>query len=78
MIQASEDKQLQVLKNIIGFKMEPPTIDEFLDSDYYLGALDLMVYPFWRKRLKELFPNNITSTSTYVCLYGCIGRICLT
>ena len=73
MIQASEDTKLQILKRVIGFKMEPPTIDEFLDSDYYLGSLGLMVYPFWRKKLRELFPNNITSTSTYVCLYGCIG-----
>lgn len=69
----NDEQRLQLLKHAVGFKIDPPTIDEFLDSKYYLGALGLTVYPFWRKRLRELYPNNITTTSTYVCLYGCIG-----
>ena len=70
----NDEQRLQLLKHAVGFKIDPPTIDEFLDSKYYLGALGLTVYPFWRKRLRELYPNNITTSSTYVCLYGCIGR----
>lgn len=69
----NDEQRLQLLKHAVGFKIDPPTIDEFLDSKYYLGALGLTVYPFWRKRLRELYPNNITTASTYVCLYGCIG-----
>lgn len=69
----SNSKRLQLLKQSIGFKKEPPTIDEFIDSNYYLGALGIMVYPFWRKKLRELYPDNVTTASTYVCLYGCIG-----
>ncbi len=69
----TDEQRLQLLKHAVGFKIDPPTIDEFLDSKYYLGALGLTVYPFWRKRLRELYPNNITTASTYVCLYGCIG-----
>ena len=64
---------LQALKTLIGFRQEPPTIDEFLDDSYYLGGLGWNIYPFWRKKLRELYPDNVTTSSTYVVLTGSIG-----
>lgn len=74
MAQQTQNPYLQALKQTIGFVQEPPFIDEALDSDYYLKpVLPPKIYPFWRKRLRELFPDNITTKSTYVLLHGCIG-----
>lgn len=67
------NKYLEVLKQSIEFDQEPPTIDEVLDSPYYLRDFFPLIYPFWRKELRKLFPNNITSKSTYVLFTGSIG-----
>ena len=64
---------LEVLKQSIEFDIEPPDIDTVLDSEYYLKGFFPLIYPFWRKKLRELFPNNITTKSTYVLLTGSIG-----
>lgn len=64
---------LQALKQTIRFSQEPPTIDEALDSPYYLKNVFPDIYPFWRKKLRELYPDNITTKSTYVIFHGCIG-----
>lgn len=66
-------KYLDILKYSIEFDTDPPSIDEALDSDYYLKGLFPFVYPFWRNKLKELYPNNITTSSTYVLFTGSIG-----
>lgn len=68
-----KNKYLLALKHALGFVQEPPTIDEALDSSYYLKNIFPIVYPFWRERLRELFPDNITTTSSWVALTGSIG-----
>lgn len=61
---------LLALEQHIGFTETVPTIDEAIESEYYLKNIaPRIVYPFWRKRLRELFPDNITTKSTYVVLY---------
>ena len=69
-----QNKALLALKQHIGFTQEPPDIDTAIDSEYYLkNVLPPKVYPFWRKRLRELYPDNITTKSTYVLATGSIG-----
>jgi hypothetical protein len=77
------DTMLQLLKNEIGFKFEMPDILTFCDDDYYMGKIlydkykgKSRVYPYWREVLQELYPNNLTTKSSYLVLSGCIG--CLT
>ena len=73
MKQQAQNPYLQALKQTLKFVQNPPTIEEAIDSEYYLKNVIPPVYPFWRKRLKELFPDNITSKSSYVILTGAIG-----
>ena len=58
---------------MIGFKQEPPTIDEFVESDYYIGNYFKFVYPFWREKLREIYPDNVTTTATNIVFTGAIG-----
>jgi len=76
----SNDQLLQVLSEEIGFRFEVPDILTFIDDAYYMGwkywDSDLGrsgVYPYWRQKLVELYPNPITTASSYVVVTGCIG-----
>lgn len=62
----------RVMIDQIGFKKTPVDIDTFLDDPYYLGGY-IHVYPYWRKKLRELFPNNLMTSSSYVVFTGAIG-----
>ena len=50
------------------FNEMPVDIETFLTNDNYLGKAwkdtqgNSKVYPFWLKQLKELFPNNLTTS----------------
>ncbi|MCQ2209188.1 MAG: hypothetical protein MJZ34_02740 [Paludibacteraceae bacterium] len=76
----TNDQLLQVLKKDIGFRFDVPDILTFIDDEYYMGwkywnknKNKSGVYPFWREKLKELYPNPITTKSSYVVVTGCIG-----
>ena len=48
------------------YKVRPVTITEFIQSDEYLGSffnarLNNMFYPYWLKRLKEIYPSEFHS-----------------
>lgn len=62
----------------------PVDIDTFLDDDHYLGrglwAVDVVtgerrctLFPYWRKTLKKLFPDNLTTSYNTLILTGAIG-----
>lgn len=79
----TKDQLLQILGNDIGLRFEIPDILTFLDDDYYLGNIfynkrrgKSRIYPIWRDRLQEVFPNPLTTKSSYITVSGCIG--CLT
>ena len=51
----------------------PVDIETFLDDNQYLGYAwhdaegKSKLYPFWRERLRELFPDNLTtSVNTFI------------
>jgi hypothetical protein len=52
---------------------------EFLSDDYFLGKIysdedgRSRIYPIWLERLQDLFPNRITTKSSFVILKGAIG-----
>lgn len=62
----------RVMIDQIGFKDDLVDIDTFLDDPYYLGNY-INVYPYWRKKLRELFPNKLITSSSYVVFTGAIG-----
>ena len=79
----TQDQLLQILADNIGLRFEIPDILTFIDDDYYLGGVfynkhanKSRIYPIWRDRLQEIFPNPLTTKSSYITVSGCIG--CLT
>lgn len=70
--------RLMLEAKIIGFESLPPTIDEVLDDPYWLGDTELggsVIYPYWREKLRELFPDPIHqhSEAFSVIFGGAIG-----
>ena len=58
----------------------PVDIETFVDSNDYLGYAwhdaegKSKLYPYWRKELKKLFPDNITTSVNNTILSGSRGR----
>lgn len=72
----SDEEKLSLKAKILGFRQVPVGIDEFVESDLYLGKITrngAMIYPFWRKFLRELYPDPLTSTNQIIVLTGGIG-----
>lgn len=70
------EEKLELKAKIQGFTRVPPTIDEFIESDLYLGKATrngAMLYPFWRQFLRELYPDPLTTTNQIIILTGGIG-----
>ena len=64
----------KLLLSIIPFREVPVSIDQFLDDPYYLkDHFPVNIYPYWRKVLREIFPNNIITPFKYLVLSGSIG-----
>lgn len=57
-------------------KILPPTVDEFIELDHYMGSQTnngKLVYPGWRQLLRECFPTRYSSSYEIIVLSGCIG-----
>lgn len=63
----------EYLKTQVGFRGNLVTIDEFLDNPYYLGNVYTGIFGYWRRRLRDLYPNELITSTSYVVLSGCIG-----
>lgn len=68
------EQKILYLSKRIGFNSLPPTIDEVINSDQFLGN-QLNIYPYWQERLKEVFPNPVFTSHTYLVVGGAIGCI---
>lgn len=71
-----EEKELVFLK-LHGFTNRPPEIEQLYTDPYYLGGPEFysygtMIFDFWKKGLKEIFPGMMTRYP-YLCLSGAIG-----
>ena len=70
----SKEDSIFLISKIIGYKVVPPTIDEFIDDEYYCGKfLGRHVFKHWRETLRNLFPDPIHQPYPYVCLTGALG-----
>lgn len=61
---------------LLGYKERVPTIDEFIESDDYLGGITYNgkgIYPYWRKLLRDIFPTPYNSPYTTIMFRGAIG-----
>ena len=58
-----------------GYESVPVDIETFIEDPKYIGSIygEGRVYPYWRKRLKQIYPNPLYSPYLEVCITGCIG-----
>lgn len=69
----SERQRIKLAAKMLGYKELPPTIREFTTSKYYLGEQCKNLYPYWREKLDEIFPNEIETRYTFLVATGSIG-----
>lgn len=71
----TEDQKVLALAKLMGYGKLPPTVEEFICDDYYLGKvfnpkLPNGLYPYWMDVLKKIFPNPIICRYPYISLGG--------
>ena len=68
------EKTLELASKWLNYEKPLPTIDEFIDSNDYLGKiLGGNVYPVWRELLRKVYPNPYHSPYVEIILTGAIG-----
>ncbi len=71
-----KNKAMEILAINAGYRELPVDIDTFVEDDRFLGKSTdggRLIYPGWRKTLREIFPDPFTSPYDIVVLTGCIG-----
>jgi hypothetical protein len=69
------ESRIEAIAQILGYEKLPPTIEQFCNDPYYLAnSLNGELYPFWEKRLKDIFPTCIDNSYPIVVLTG--GKGC--
>lgn len=68
-------KRIELLAKLMGYREVPPTAEEILEDEFFLGKVygKGKQYPFWREMIRELYPDPITSSAFVVILKGAIG-----
>jgi len=69
----TQETALRALAKSIGFRQMPPDIMTFITDPYYLGNYFKIIYPFWKQKLQEIFPDPLTLKSSIVVFTGAIG-----
>lgn len=66
---------LELEAQMLGYEKIPPSIEEFIESPYYLGNTygDGKLYSYWKPILKDIFPDPVTTKYNTLVLTGCIG-----
>lgn len=77
LIDSYGERELYVtLSKLLGFENIPPSIDEFLQQDDWLGEQTNNgdgIYLPWRETLRTIYPNSLYSPFAECCLSGSIG-----
>lgn len=77
----SPDDLFNTYAELEGYSQTPVSIDRFLEDNYYIGNIfgghyqdgTPKVYPYWREKLREIYPNPFHSPYIEVCVSGAIG-----
>jgi hypothetical protein len=75
---STPDQLIKALQINLGYSPNThiPTIDEFIENDYYLGKSTdngKAIYKFWREELRRIFPNPLQINYNTVFLRSAIG-----
>lgn len=72
----SEKEVYKLLYKDLGYQEEVPTIDEFIESDEYLGLVTVQgtnIYSYWREVLRDIYPTPFSTRYHTIFLRGAIG-----
>jgi len=73
-LQRVDNSKLQHLYSLIGMKSIPVDIYTFMTDSYYLGSYaGKTLRDCWKYSLTKIYPNPITTNSSYIVLRGAIG-----
>lgn len=62
------------IPNLVEYSIVPPTIDQFVSWDRYLNRICRdRLFPFWKKKLEKIFPNQTETRYPVVIIKGGIG-----
>lgn len=64
--------ELIALAKVLGYKKMPPDIIEFIENPFYLGK-SIEVFPFWKEKLREIYPTPIHTATPFISLNCAIG-----
>lgn len=67
------DVQLKVAANILGYRQMPVSIEQFFTDPFYLGDVCKYLYPFWKDKLKQIYPTPIHTEYPILVFKGGIG-----
>jgi len=88
----NQDEELAENINNLIYRRPCPTIEEFLDNPFYMGNISGTIYPYWRKKLCEIFnPDHPmkkvlfggatgtgkSRTAEKACVYALYRLLCL-
>ena len=88
----NQDEELANNINDLIYKRPCPTIEEFLDNPFYMGNISATIYPYWRKKLCEIFNPKYpikkvlfggatgtgkSRTAEKACVYALYRLLCL-
>lgn len=69
--QHGEKGALDIIAKMQGYEVTPPTVQEFVDNEYYLGKfLGNKLFPTWREGLQDIFPTPYYSPYMEICFSG--------
>ena len=71
----TDEEKLLVSAKMLGYKKMPVDIETFIEDPFYLGNSfgDGKLFPYWKQKLKEVFPTPIHINKMIVILTGAIG-----
>jgi hypothetical protein len=74
----TDEEKLLVGHRMLGMDHRCVEIEQFLDDDFYLGLITnkgKAVFPFWKDKLKQIFPNPIITAYPYLSFGGKIAAV---
>src|SRR5437868_5991939 len=71
----SLDQLNELMAHLSSYDSVPVGIDEFLESDKFLGPyFSEGLYPYWKEELRRIFPSPFHSPYWLISLRGSIGQ----
>jgi hypothetical protein len=67
--------QIKTAASLLGYKQLPVTIDQFISDPYYLGEICKNLYPFWKDKLRQIYPTEIHTRYPILVFKGGIGCV---